>query len=382
MALTYTTTPSGVSFAKNPVLVAVESTATGYTTLTIKLTIHRSSDNEQLASFIHVASAAKTAQFNISEVLADELVSHTPAPGSAAVNTSASLVKEFYVRASEIIDGAEGAYTQSSNFFALNGGTSYLGYAEGLGIDLANSPTNEYLFLTTQPTPAWLNEEAPLDLTILPLVASATNTLVLTATYADGTTEDVSISLGALTVNTAVYLQVGDAVRAYKAAQPSKTWVKLSATITELTGQTFTWLIKPAQSPWQKHFLFQNSLGGFDTFTTSGKYTAQGRSLKQLHRASPKDQYTTQDKEISSFNHVFYKQFSVQTGPLTQQQMLVLQDLINSENVFEWVEESGQQLLVPVNILNDAMPIENPGQNINSLALNYRQAFFNKNFQK
>jgi hypothetical protein len=375
MAITYNTTPSGISLSKNPVLSLVTSDETGFTSLVIKQTLHRVSDGAAIHSLYHTADENKQAEFNWSPFLDDEIQTSLPNVLTSAVNT-VDILRQFFLRTLEIKDTVEGTEAQSGNFEVLKGGKGWLGFAAGLGPDLVYTPlTNEYQILTVKKKTRRVNSQDPLQITILPLVSAGTATLALTATYNDGTTELVNVDLGALTANAPVVVNISDQVRGYAALQPTKQWVKLQVTITELTGSELTLFIEPIQSPWQRYFVYENSLGAFDTFCTTGKAGySESITKTSLNKYQP-NIYTTDQALVGTANHLANGKVAVNTGYLTAAERLAVKDMLLSEKVYEFIGYNGQQLLVPVVFNTSEITLHTDGENLQAMTLEYSYAY-------
>ncbi len=205
-----------------------------------------------------------------------------------------------------------------------------------------------------------------------------------TVYYTDGTT-DVS---GPDTVTAQQEYEtyaygVGFNQRGLDLLQPTKTPYKYTWYLTiqgtaslDTITQTFLLVDETRQD---KYFVFENSAQGWDTLRCNGDVQASAAFAKKEALNQLQAGYAATDRTVEVKSEGFTDSFTVFTGFKPQAELAHLRDFLNSENVYEIVNNT----LVPV-VVNTGRTVklehEITGDYSYGLEFTYRNAFLNKGY--
>lgn len=276
---------------------------------------------------------------------------------------------------------------QGTNKRVLKGGLNYLD-VPGIG-DLVTNHYGAALkpLQTWQPTTKevtsneshWIYWLTPHQLTGIDQYRTQ-----FTVYYTDGTTDTSAPDLVTAQQQYETYgYAVGFNQRGLDALQPSKTPYKYTWVLTiqgtaslDTITQTFMLVDETRQD---KVFIYENSAQGWDTLRCNGDVQAAASFAKNEALNALQAGYAATDRTVEVKSEGFTDSYTVFTGFKPQAEIKQLRDFLNSENVYELVNNQ----LVPVVIsASRAVELEHEktGQYSYGVEFNYRHAFLNKGY--
>lgn len=210
------------------------------------------------------------------------------------------------------------------------------------------------------------------------LVPASTTSLKLKAKhyYTDGTTSTVTAKTKSGTVQYELYTipagydqiitpSTGKTVWKYEV------WIENQSDVVK--SEVFTYILTSKASISDRYFMFENSVGVFDTFRATGT-SIEGLKLENRvsqHIIENAYDYTKgiYEKHATSSQ----KPLTINTGWLTLEQTKWLEQLISSKRVYEIVSDK----FVPVIIKTDSIVVDTSRLNARSFAFDYYHAFNN-----
>jgi hypothetical protein len=132
----------------------------------------------------------------------------------------------------------------------------------------------------------------------------------------------------------------------------------------------------------QRHFIYQNGLGAFDTLSCTGLFEQQTKVDREFAERSLA--YTYQSSESSYIAFGGQERFGRKgsTGFLPAERLAGLREFIASEHIYEIIGTLGNFKAIPVVLKGDSARLVKDDENLHSLEFEYEYAFSNKGFSQ
>lgn len=317
--------------------------------------------------------------FNIADALHRYMGTDKPTYGLAAITLCTGILRRYKIRYAEKYSSVTDEYmgvTESSVCYVLKGGISFIEerYAPTF---LTGYITSNQKFLTWQPRTKTVVQSQPEYLNFF--VPSSTTTIKLKAKlyYTDNTTLTVTALTKTPTVQNELYiLPVGYteiiAPSATKTVSKYQVWVENQSDVVK--SEVFTYKLTAKTEIDQHLFLFESSLGAWETLRTSGEQVKAVAIETQIAQRQNEILTYTSLGEFEKFDATGTSTFTQSTGFKTKEDIDWLEDLLYSKNVVEVI--GGEHL--PVIINTAGITKYKTRDNLYAFTFEYAYAFNNK----
>ena len=317
--------------------------------------------------------------FNIADALHRYMGTDKPTYGLAAITLCTGILRRYKIRYAEKYSSVTDDYlgvTQSDVCYVLKGGISFIEerYAPTF---LTGYITTNLKFLTWQPRTKTVVKTQPEYLNYF--VPPSTTTIKLKAKlyYTDNTTLTVTALTKTPTAQNELYiLPVGYNViiapSATKTVSKYEVWVENQSDVVK--SEVFTYKLSTKVEVDQHLFLFESSLGSWETLRTSGEHVKAVAIETQIAQRQNEILSYTSDGEFEKFEATGTNTFTQSTGFKTKEDIDWLEDLLYSKNVVEVI--GGEHL--PVIINTAGITKYKTRDNLYAFTFEYAYAFNNK----
>ncbi len=332
----------------------------------------------------------KMALFDIHNLFADQLESEFKFPDASdqLIILRSNMCREYRIRYFERFGSGQTPQilTESDSFFILKAGISHLQEAiyNRQESSLWEKITYNDYFLTWQPKSKLIDRYQTEKLYYLVQDTKTSLDLKIEITYNDGTAQSTvtkesianpqvkGVYEFALTLNT---LQLsgydGSTIQHFRA------WVEDgdSNRISEI--RTFEMDYEPHENI--RYFLFQNSLGGFDTLRITGDVSDSIEHERVDITKILGSAFTEVDHKIEAGIIREIKKYSANTGWKTEADVSWLRDFLLSKQIYQ---VSDANKLIPILITSTSANQRRDRDDLFSISFEYRRAFNNKFYSK
>lgn len=316
--------------------------------------------------------------FNIQDAIHRYMGSDLPAYGLAAITLCTGILRRYKIRYAEKF-GTDPDYviaTLSDVCYVLKGGVNFIenGYEPAFltGYTLSNQK-----FITAQPRTKTVVATQPEYLYFFVPTSTTTVNLQAKIYYTDGTTLTVTALTKATTEAYQLYIiPVGYtqiiAPSATKAVSKYQVWVENQSAAVK--SEVFTYKLSSKTEVDEHFFLFESSLGAFETLRTTGEHTKAISTEATIAQRITEVGYTNSDGETEKFDVTGNNTFLQSTGYKTKDEIEWLEDLLYSKKVIEIV--NGEY--IPVIINTAGITKYKTRDNLFAYTFEYTHAFNNK----
>jgi len=318
------------------------------------------------------------ANFDIHDCLHAYLTKDLPDYAANTITRCNNILKRYKIRYSEKY-GDDPEYqqlTESDVCYILKGGLSHIEnsyttfYIDAYLID-------EMKFNTWQPRTKTVTKAQQEYLYFM--VGSTTTTIKLKAKhyYTDGTTNTVTVTTKTGTAEYELYTIPSGynqiiTPTSGKTVAKYEVWIENQSDVVK--SEVFTYKLTDKEVIDQHYFLFENSVGVFDTFRATGVHTEGAKIESRVSQHITQMDYDYKDHSFDKHDTSSQQTFSVNTGFLTLEQSQWLQQLFESKLVYEDVYGK----FVPIVIKTDTIVVDESRLNARAYQFEYYYAFNNK----
>jgi hypothetical protein len=335
--------------------------------------------NEQLG---HVDDSNQCT-FEVNEELLSILEADVPAFNQAIITQCEKMYKRYYLAYAESYGipsvmqyVANQAPTPKAVIFA---GLSWEAFPGNTFIvDYTSAAARK--FLTTQPRAKTITTTQQEFLYLYNKQTGGTLNLVAKVYYTDGSnTTNTILSKTPLVkqvyIFPAGYTQLG--IAALDATKTVKKYeIYVSHSVQGTQSETFTYTVEHNAYRDNFYFLFQNSLGGFDTVWCNGVIAQKTAFTKEVFQNIAVADYENTGFEVAEYNQLFQQKYIVSTGHISKEYAEYLQDFYNSEHVY--IVSATHFLRVNLEVKEQELP--DSDSNVNSAIITAVPAHANKSY--
>lgn len=327
---------------------------------------------------------------NLEDFLKHELSSDFlfPESDTTFIYDRSSQITKFYIKYGEKFDDDYQALTQSSDFYALLGGLSFMQQAK------YNTEATSYWaklvyntwFLTWQPVIKHIS--AKQSEKIYYLNHSAASTLKLKVKYyiagSPTTIEPGTIASTQYNVYEFVLSPEKLAIPGLSAQTLEKYEVWIENQSNTRVSEIRTFILDYRTEMFDRYFLFRNSIGGWDSIRTIGKLTGSDEYERISDSHILDFDFTSKDREDLSLKNEERQTFEANTGWLNRfsddanQYRNYLRDFLLSKEVFQIINNT----LIPVNIIDKNVFRDKDNEQMYNLKFRYVRAFTDEYYTK
>lgn len=318
-------------------------------------------------------------KFNLQSALHMYMGTDKPAYAQSTITLCTGILRRYKIRYAEKYgtDPVYQAVTESSVCYVLKGGVTYLqfGYEP---VFLTGYTSGNVKFITSQPrTKIVVSTQQEF---LYYLVPPSTTTIKLKAKlyYTDNTTITVTALTKTPTVENEIYIlpvgyTVAIAPSATKTVSKYEVWVENQSDVVK--SEVFTYKLTSKTEVDQHFFLFETSLGSWDTLRTSGEHVKGITVETQTAQRTLQMLYTNSDGEFEKFDATGTDVFTQSTGYKTKEDIDWLEDLLYTKKVVK-IGTDGEH--IPVLINTDSITKYKTRDNLFAITFEYQHAFSNK----
>ncbi len=316
-------------------------------------------------------------EFNIQSALHRYMGTDRPTNNLGSITLCTGILRRYKIRYAEKF-GTNAVYqetTESSLCYVLKGGLSFIEYGVA-PVFLTGYITSNQKFITWQPRTKTVVAAQQEFLYFLVPSSTTTVNLVAKIYYTDGSTSSSTILTKNPTVQNEIYiLPTGYALlspTAGKTVSKYQVWVTNQAAAVK--SEVFTYKLSSKIEVDEHFFLFESSLGSWETLRTSGEQIVGSSVESSVAQRTLQNGYTNADGEIEKFDATGTNQFTQSTGFKTKADIDWLEDLLFSKKAIELI--NGIQVPILINIAS--ITKYKSRDNLYAITFTYTHAFNNK----
>ena len=364
-----------VVWARNKAYISLQSNDFAYDKYYVIMELYRSNSSFTPQELIIKRSRSVDDQGNVEFEIQDHLNAYCePEPPRFSSNPIyRANTEQFYtLQIYDTINGADPVLQLQSSFLALPAGLERPGFSYAAQQAFINAGK----FFTSQPDPKFSSHDVP-EFLYYYLTADSTVRLKVRISYSDGTNTDYqrhtgSFNKGILTVRTGFSdLQIESNATVGKTITGWSVWLADGSDV--VISEFFRYELIEQPTLEKMSFLFQNSLGGYDTLIANGNFNKLVSSSKGF--ALSKDGVYRKGfaTSIESFLGG-----NANTSWLEETEPTALQDFVHSEEVM--VLSNGE--FTPIEVDNVEFVYYEKNNELIGLAFAYREAYIRESFGK
>lgn len=143
-----------------------------------------------------------------------------------------------------------------------------------------------------------------------------------------------------------------------------------------------TFIFDKSYYKYQRHFIYQNGMGAFDTLSCTGLFEQQTKVDREFAERALGYAYTASESSFISFGgqEKFGRKGS--TGFLPAERLAGLREFIASPHIYELIGFAPNYKAIPVVLKGDSARLVKEDENLHSLEFEYEYAFSNKGFSQ
>lgn len=292
-----------------------------------------------------------------------------PDPRSAQPFKCRKSKRRFYTRFAELYGNPAQVMqvSQSAIYHLATGGLSYIGFLNKSAIDTLRPlevDKRKDLFLKQGSRSIRTRKDQPQYLYFINFREPRLLYLQTVVNYTDGTTATQMVISIYLEQYEKVAFSCGYDQQQLALLQPDKTPASFTCSLVnaalEQLSEQVTFVVDTDYKEWIRYFLYSSSFGAFDSFVAYGK-AKRDADLDQQTSERPKlIGYKVTDGTKASYALNYQRNFTINTGWLTQREFSLLTDFYISEDKFLY--QSGK--LMPISVTEKKIPEQKDGSTL------------------
>lgn len=327
--------------------------------------------------------------FDISDYFIEELSSDFVFPESSAslIIHKPNICKKYYLKYAEAFDSViQKLETNNNNnkyYFALNAGLPFYSlavYNENTTNFLAKLAANKN-FLTNQPKEKIIGKDQIEKLYYLSWrYTSGDLRLYVKINYNDGSVHEFLKQTFVLSEMHNVYevivsyaqLQI-EAIAPTKIIESYEVYLRsrLADDSIPITSETRKYVVDPQTYSEERYFIFQNSLGGFDTLRTTESFQKETNYTRHFSEILNIPAFTVKNPSIKQFSAFEEQTFKTSSGFLSRDSIEWLRDFLLSNKRYEIINGA----LFPIIITSENVIIREKDSHLYALEFEYKRAY-------